>query len=149
MKQKNSIFNLNEINLPRRQFVKGVAMGGALLGLGFSPSRLLAAIDDTSGQPTLSGTNFNLNLAPQVVNYTGRERMATAVNGSVPGPILRWREGDKVILNVTNHLAETSSIHWHGILLPPEMDGVPDISFNGIGPGETFRYQFDLKQSGT
>jgi len=149
MKQKTSIFNLDEIYLPRRQFVKGVAMGGALLGLGFSPSRLLAATGSTSRQPSLSGTNFNLNLAPQAVNYTGHERIATAVNGSVPGPILRWREGDNVTLNVTNQMMETSSIHWHGIILPPEMDGVPDISFNGIAPGETFRYQFDLKQSGT
>jgi CopA family copper-resistance protein len=149
MKQKTSILNIDEIYLPRREFVKGVAMGGALLGLGFSPSRLLAATGSTDSQPVLSGTNFNLNLAPQAVNYTGRERIATAVNGSVPGPVLRWREGDKVTLNVTNQLAETSSIHWHGIILPHEMDGVPDISFNGIGPGETFRYQFDLKQSGT
>ena len=108
MEQKKKFLNLNEIYLPRRQFVKGVAMGGALLGLGFSPSRLLAATDSTSRQPGLSGTNFNLNLAPQAVNYTGRERIATAVNGSVPGPILRWREGDKVTLNVTNQLAETS-----------------------------------------
>ncbi|MGK2906901.1 MAG: copper resistance system multicopper oxidase [Desulfuromonadales bacterium] len=149
MKQEKWLFNANEIYLPRRQFVKGVAMGGVLLGLGLSPSRLLAATGASAGQPTLSGKSFNLSIAPQTVNYTGRERMATAVNGSVPGPILRWREGEQVTLNVTNQLAETSSIHWHGILLPSEMDGVPEISFNGIGPGETFRYQFDLKQSGT
>ncbi len=149
MEQGKALLNLNEIRLPRRQFVKGVAMGGVLLGMGLSPVRLLAATGSSSGQPTLSGNNFNLTLAPQAVNYTGRERMATAVNGSVPGPILRWREGERVTLNVTNRLAESSSIHWHGILLPAEMDGVPDISFKGIAPGETFRYQFDLKQSGT
>lgn len=149
MKQVINLFNINDICMPRRQFVKGVAMGGALLGLGLSPARLLANAGTTSGQQVLRGKNFNLSLAPQIVNYTGQERLATSVNGSVPGPILRWREGDRVTLNVTNQLAETSSIHWHGILLPSEMDGVPDISFNGIGPGETFRYQFDLKQSGT
>ena len=142
MGQEKKLLNLDEICLPRRQFVKGVAMGGVLLGMGLSTSRLLAATGSSSGQPTLSGNDFNLTLAPQAVNYTGRERMATTVNGSVPGPILRWREGDQVTLKVTNRLADSSSIHWHGILLPTNMDGVPDISFKGIAPGETFRYQF-------
>jgi len=146
MKIKSSLF---DVNLPRRQFVKGVALGGAMLGLGLSPARLFAATDSASGQQTLSGQKFNLTLTPQKVNFTGRERFATAINGSVPGPILRWKEGERVTLDVTNHLAEASSIHWHGILLPPEMDGVPDISFKGIAPGETFRYEFDVKQSGT
>jgi CopA family copper-resistance protein len=149
MGQRTSLFNIDEICLPRRQFVKGVAMGGALLGLGLSPARLLASTGPSSGQQTLRGNQFDLTLAHQKVNYTGKERLATAVNGSVPGPILRWREGDRVTLNVTNRMADSSSIHWHGILLPTEMDGVPGISFNGIAPGETFRYQFDLKQSGT
>jgi len=146
---KKTLSNLDEINMPRRQFVKGVAMGGALLGLGLLPVRLFAAGDLPSGQPTLRGRRFNLNIAPQAVNFTGKERLAMAVNGAVPGPILRWREGDRVTLDVTNRLAESSSIHWHGIILPTRMDGVPDISFNGISPGETFRYQFDVKQSGT
>lgn len=146
MKIKSSLF---DVNLPRRQFVKGVALGGAMLGLGLSPARLFAATDSVSGQQTLSGQKFNLTLTPQKVNFTGSERFATAINGSVPGPILRWKEGERVTLDVTNHLAEASSIHWHGILLPPEMDGVPDISFKGIAPGETFRYEFDVKQSGT
>ena len=149
MKRTTSLFNIDEICLPRRQFVKGVAMGGALLGLGLSPARLLASTGTSSGQKTLRGNQFDLTLAHQKVNYTGKERLATAVNGSVPGPILRWREGDRVTLNVANRMAESSSIHWHGIILPTEMDGVPGISFNGIAPGETFRYQFDLKQSGT
>lgn len=149
MKQQRSLFNIEKIHLPRRQFVKGVAMGGMMLGLGISPARLLAATGSASAQPTLRGSNFNLTLSPQTVNFTGRDRIGTAVNGTVPGPILRWQEGDRVTLNVTNHLAEDSSIHWHGMILPPGMDGVPDISFKGIPPGETFRYQFDVKQSGT
>lgn len=149
MKQQRSLLNIDEIHLPRRQFVKGVAMGGMLLGLGMSPLRLLAATGASSAQPMLRGSNFNLTLSPQAVNFTGRDRIGTAVNGTVPGPILRWREGDLVTLNVTNNLAEDSSIHWHGMILPPGMDGVPDISFKGIPPGETFRYQFDVKQSGT
>ncbi len=149
MEQDKSFVDIDNLNLPRRQFVKGVAMGGVLLGMGLSPARLLAATDSPAAQPTLRGKDFNLTLAPQAVNYTGRQRIATAVNGSVPGPILRWREGDRVTLNVSNRLADSSSIHWHGLILPPEMDGVPGISFKGIDPGGSFRYQFDVKQSGT
>ncbi len=149
MGQDNSFINIDEISMPRRQFVKGLAMGGALLGMGLSPSRLLAAGSFSTPQPTLRGTNFNLNIAPQTVNFTGRSRIATAVNGHVPGPILRWREGDRVSLKVSNSLAESSSIHWHGMILPSGMDGVPDISFGGISPGKSFHYQFDVKQSGT
>ncbi len=140
---------INEINLPRRRFVKGIAMGGALLGLGGISEQLLAAVASPSAQPMLRGKHFKLAIGPQPVNFTGKNRIATAVNGSVPGPILRWKEGDKITLDVTNNLAESSSIHWHGIILPTEMDGVPDISFNGIAPGQTFRYQFQVKQSGT
>ncbi|MCJ9711008.1 copper resistance system multicopper oxidase, partial [Bordetella hinzii] len=83
------------------------------------------------------------------VNFTGRPRIATTVNGSVPAPVLHWREGDEVTLHVRNRLAESTSIHWHGILLPTGMDGVPGLSFPGIAPGETFTYRFRLRQSGT
>jgi len=92
---------------------------------------------------------YNLVIVEKTVNLTGRERKATAINGSVPGPVLRWREGEEVIIHVTNRLSEPTSIHWHGIILPANMDGVPGISFNGIAPGETFTYRFTVKQSGT
>jgi len=75
--------------------------------------------------------------------------MATAINGSIPAPTLRWREGDIVTIRVTNRLREATSIHWHGILLPFQMDGVPGISFAGIAPGATFTYRFKVEQSGT
>jgi CopA family copper-resistance protein len=75
--------------------------------------------------------------------------LATGVNGSVPAPILRWREGDTVTLAVTNRLPEPSSIHWHGVRVPSPMDGVPGLSFSGIAPGETYRYRFPVRQSGT
>src|SRR3546814_21128860 len=75
--------------------------------------------------------------------------MATTVNGSLPAPTLRWREGDAVTIRVKNRLNETTSIHWHGIILPFQMDGVPGISFSGIPPGETFTYRFRLQQNGT
>jgi len=83
------------------------------------------------------------------VNITGKPAIATAVNGLVPAPILRWREGDTVTLAVTNTLREASSIHWHGIRSPLEMDGVPGLSFAGIAPGKTFTYRIPLHQSGT
>ncbi|MBC15420.1 MAG: copper resistance protein CopA [Desulfovibrio sp.] len=133
----------------RRRFVKGVAIGGALIGLGLSPAKLFASTGSTSPVPTIAGKHFNLSIGYQSVNFTGREKIATSINGSVPAPILRWREGDVVTLNVTNNLAEDSSIHWHGIILPENMDGVPGISFAGIPPGETYKYQFEVNQSGT
>lgn len=149
MNKKYTLLRPDEINLPRRRFVQGMAMGGALLSLGLSPARLLARNNSLYNQPTLNGKRFKLNLVPTAVNLTGRERMATTVNGLIPGPVLRWREGDRISLDVTNHLSESSSIHWHGIILPAPMDGVPDISFKGIAPGETYHYQFNIRQSGT
>ncbi|KAH2775837.1 hypothetical protein KXW38_001021, partial [Aspergillus fumigatus] len=77
------------------------------------------------------------------------KRTATAVNGSVPAPTLRMREGDMVTLRVHNKLDEMTSVHWHGLIVPSEMDGVPGISFAGIPPGETFTYRFPIRQSGT
>lgn len=136
----------------RRRFVQGLAAGSALLGL----SPLLkpawaqqAAMTRTGKAPVLSGTEFNLTIAETMVNYTGKPRMATTINGSIPGPILHWREGDTVTLRVINRLPVSTSIHWHGIILPFRMDGVPGVSFTGIAPGETFVYRFKVQQSGT
>jgi CopA family copper-resistance protein len=134
--------------LSRRRFVTGAAATGALAGLGFSP--LCASAAPVLGSDGVhSGTQFDLSISETPVNITGRAATATAVNGSVPAPSLHWREGDTVTLRVTNRMATTTSIHWHGILLPFQMDGVPGLSFNGIQPGETFTYRFDVKQSGT
>ncbi|MGE4424457.1 MAG: copper resistance system multicopper oxidase [Pseudodesulfovibrio sp.] len=135
--------------ISRRRFVTGLAVGGAMLGLGGFPAALFASTGSTSQSPELRGKRFDLTLDPTPVNFTGCERMATAVNGSIPAPTLHWREGDTISLNVTNNLAEGSSIHWHGIILPTHMDGVPGISYPGIAPGETFHYQFKVQQSGT
>lgn len=138
------------IDLPRRRFVQGLAAGGVLAGLGIRPSISLAA-SLQSDVAVLQGTTFDLTIGEQAVNFTGASRTATTVNGSLPAPILRWREGDRVTLNVTNRLRETTSIHWHGIILPESMDGVPGLSsgFDGIKPGESFTYEFDVKQNGT
>ncbi len=134
----------------RRRFVTGIAAGGALAGLGLG-GKVFAESQASNGPVELRGTQFKLSIDPTVVNFTGKKRIATAVNGVVPAPLLRWKEGDRVTLNVTNNLAEDSSIHWHGIILPSEMDGVPGISngFHGIKPGETHHYEFDVAQSGT
>ncbi|MCU7871691.1 MAG: copper resistance system multicopper oxidase [Candidatus Thiodiazotropha sp. (ex Lucinoma borealis)] len=143
--------SLEGVCLTRRRFVQGLAMGGAVAGLGLGTPSLLAAVLRQQGPQTLDGTDFNLTINEQAVNFTGTPRIGTTVNGSLPAPILRWREGDRVTLRVTNLLSETSSIHWHGIILPSAMDGVPGIAtgFEGIKSGETFIYQFPVIQSGT
>ncbi|MGY2253743.1 copper resistance system multicopper oxidase [Pseudomonas reactans] len=135
-------------NTSRRTFVKGLAAGGLLAGSGLWRSPVWALT--SPGQPAvLAGTEFDLLIDQTPVNLTGRHRTALTINGSLPGPLLRWREGDTVTLRVKNRLAEPTSIHWHGILLPSTMDGVPGLSFKGIEPGGVFVYQFTLKQHGT
>ena len=135
-------------DFPRRRFVQGLALGGAVLGM--SPwSSLLAAPNTPDSSQHLRGKEFDLTISKSPVNFTGNPRMATTINGSIPAPTLRWREGDTVTIRVTNKLREATSIHWHGIILPYQMDGVPGISFAGIAPGETFTYQFKVQQSGT
>ena len=135
----------------RRRFLRGLA-GSAALGLSPLAEAVWAreaGATATGLAPVLSGTQFDLTIAETAVNFTGRPRIATTVNGSIPAPTLRWREGDTVTLRVTNRLAVPSSIHWHGILLPFQMDGVPGLSFKGIPAGDTFVYRFKVRQSGT
>jgi len=134
------------LTLTRRRLMQGAAAIGALSPVHWSLRSALAAPTRTR---VLSGTEFQLEIEPVPMNVTGRPRSATGINGQVPGPILRWREGDTVTLAVTNRLAVPSSIHWHGIRLPSPMDGVPGLSFNGIAPGQTFVYRFPVSQNGT
>src|SRR5215204_7464219 len=111
--------------LSRRTFVKGLAAGGALAGLGAWDLRALAQ-PARRPQEVLRGTSFDLSIGETPMNFTGSTKIAQAINGSIPGPLLRWREGDTVTLRVANRLrAEDTSIHWHGMILPAEMDGVP------------------------
>lgn len=130
------------MNITRRQFVLGT--GGALAASALP----LKAQDYPQIQP-LRGNQFDLNIGYQALNITGKPALATTVNGGLPGPTLRWKEGERVSIRVTNHLDIPSSIHWHGIILPSTMDGSPGFDFAGIQPGETFEYQFDVQQSGT
>ncbi len=133
----------------RRTFVKGIAMSGAAASLGVLRGDAWAQAPRRQDPAVLTGTEFDLRIGETRVNITGRERTAITLNDSLPGPLLRWREGDTVTLRVTNTLDEDTSIHWHGILLPANMDGVPGLSFNGIHPGETFTYRFAVRQHGT
>lgn len=101
------------------------------------------------GFGVLTGKDIDLTVADGLREVAGRRGLGVAVNGTVPGPLLRLKEGDEVTLRVTNRLHQDTSIHWHGLLLPFQFDGVPGVSFPGIKPGETFTYRFPLRQSGT
>ncbi|MFN4022583.1 MAG: copper resistance system multicopper oxidase [Hydrogenophilus thermoluteolus] len=138
-------------NAGRRRFVRGLVAGGVIASLSPWGRAAVQGVTETRTglAPVLSGTNIDLVVGESPVNFTGTPRMATTINGSIPAPTLKLREGDTVTIRVTNRLREVTSIHWHGMILPYEMDGVPGISFPGIAPGETFVYQFQLKQSGT
>jgi CopA family copper-resistance protein len=132
----------------RRTFVKGLAATGILGGLGLWRTPVWAV--NSPGQPNvLTGNEFDLFIGETPVNITGAARTAMTINGSLPGPILRWREGDTVTLRVRNRLKEDTSIHWHGIILPANMDGVPGLSFHGIAPDGMYEYKFKVNQNGT
>lgn len=132
----------------RRTFVKGLAATGIIGGLGLWRTPVWAV--NSPGQPNvLTGNGFDLFIGETPVNITGAARTAMTINGSLPGPILRWREGDTVTLRVRNRLKEDTSIHWHGIILPANMDGVPGLSFHGIAPDGMYEYKFKVNQNGT
>lgn len=137
--------------ITRRRFVVGTGLWGAALAVPQGSAGAYAPVyAPASGRPDpLPGTRFDLTIGSVPINITGARMHAVGVNGSTPAPILRWRQGDTVELNVTNRLDEPTSIHWHGLRVPAHMDGVPGLSFGGIAPGETFTYRFPLHQSGT
>jgi CopA family copper-resistance protein len=152
MQRKKTRIDELALLLSRRRFVQGLAAGGVVAGLEWGGFPALGETGREAGPrtpETLSGNHFELTVDQLPVNFTGKKRTAIAVNGSVPGPTLRWREGEAVTVAVTNRLKTPTSIHWHGIRLPTEMDGVPGLSFTGIAPGERFVYRFPVVQSGT
>lgn len=136
----------------RRQLLQSLILGGVASAL---PSTTLGAQSNTIADaargtaPVIHGPVVDLVVEQARVNFTGQSRIATTINGSIPAPTLKFREGDEITIRVTNRLQVQTSIHWHGIILPFHMDGVPSISFDGIPPGETFTYHFKLEQSGT
>ncbi len=142
--------------LNRRRFLRSsLSVAGALSAQGLLPAWARSAGFDTTDSdrrsrlPTLSGTDFDLAVTRGSYRVAGRSSQAILVNGTIPAPLLRWREGDVVTMRVHNKLHEPTSIHWHGILLPYDQDGVPGVSFPGIPAGETFEYRFPVRQAGT
>ncbi len=139
----------------RRHLMLGAVSGGAALGL----PRAVPAWARTAGQGNLgiatlqpttrNGQQYDLTIGKFPVRINGRAAMAVGVNGTIPSPLLRFREGEEITLNVKNTLEKTSSIHWHGLLVPFLMDGVPGVTFPGIAPGETFQYKYSVPQNGT
>jgi len=130
------------MTVTRRRLMQRAGGAGALALSSWPSPTLLAA---PGRAPLLTGTEFALEIEPVPLTINGRRAVATGINGQIPAPILRWREGDTVTLAVTNRLSEPSSIHWHGVRTPSPMDGVPGL----IAPDETFVYRFPVHQSGT
>ena len=131
-------------SISRRQFLHGAAGAGL--------SALLPLPAWAASRPSLDVKHrdrWALEISPTDIRIDGRPARAMGINGTVPGPLLRLQEGQRVWLDVSNALSEDSSIHWHGLILPTDMDGVPGISFEGIPAGGTYNYEFDVRQSGT
>ncbi|WP_275898201.1 copper resistance system multicopper oxidase [Halomonas binhaiensis] len=142
----------NSMVISRRQLLKG----GAALGVGSAAALgLQPAWANPWGQTTAyskgieSGPEISLAIRREALPVAGKIAHPVTLNGTSPGPLIRLQEGQDAVLKVTNLLDEPSSIHWHGLILPANMDGVPGVSFAGIAPRETFTYRFPVRQNGT
>jgi CopA family copper-resistance protein len=142
---------MNPDHISRRLLLKrAVALGMLAAVERLAPAYALTNTTANSGSQTaISGETIDLTISEQLFLLDGRTGMAMTINGTIPGPVIRLKEGQSATLRVTNRLEEHTSIHWHGLLLPPAVDGVPGVSFAGIEPGATFTYRFPVKQSGT
>lgn len=131
----------------RREFVsRALQIGGLAFTLPL-PDWALGQVPQQNDRG--SRNRYDLQIGETAVRFAGREGVATGINGTVPGPLVRLKEGQRAILNVSNALEEKTSIHWHGLILPTDMDGVPGLSFDGISPGATYHYDFEVRQNGT
>jgi CopA family copper-resistance protein len=138
---------LSAMKFNRRQLLGcGARLGGGAALASILPAWAHSA---TPGLAPSADGEIRLTIGHAAVDVDGRPGHAVAINGTVPGPLIRLREGQMARIAVTNTLEEDTSIHWHGLLVPFEMDGVPGVSFPGIKPGETFVYEFPVRQSGT
>ena len=139
------------MRIDRRHFIGMVAGGGAAAALAAWFPAWAQPVSAGLGArlPTVSGEDITLRIARQSMRVDGKISRAIGINGTIPGPLLRLREGQKARLTVVNELDEDSSIHWHGLILPFHMDGVPGVSFPGIRPHSTFVYEFPIVQAGT
>ncbi len=131
--------------ISRRRFVTGMA-GTTLLA---ASCKAFPAGQPDDAPATLTGNRIDLSIDSMPVNFTGVRRTAVVVNQRVPAPLIRLVQGDTVTLRVANRLREPSSIHWHGLIVPADMDGVPGVSFPGIDPGGSYTYRFKVNQYGT
>lgn len=135
----------------RRNFLaRGTSLGSAIAFDSLLPSW---ARNGSRGippiLPTLTSQNIALEVSEVPFTVGGRSGRGIGINGTIPAPLLRLREGETVRIAVTNNLSEDTSIHWHGFLIPFQMDGVPGVSFPGIRPRQTFVYELPIRQSGT
>ncbi|MAL19344.1 MAG: copper resistance protein CopA [Balneola sp.] len=138
--------------ISRRKFLRYTASLGAVAGISsILPAYAFNNFNIEKEVLTPSGPKNTLNLTIESIpiEIDGKKSKAIGINGKVPSPLIRLKEGEEVLLRVTNKLDEDTSIHWHGIILPFQMDGVPGVSFDGIKPGETFEYKYPVKQNGT
>ncbi|WP_298671588.1 copper resistance system multicopper oxidase [uncultured Sphingomonas sp.] len=137
--------------IDRRQLLRGATLAGGGLALAaWMPAWAQSVSPGLAAPlPTVSGNDITLRIARQTMMIDGRPSKAIGINGTVPAPLIRLREGQNVRLHVVNDLDEDSSIHWHGLLVPAQFDGVPGLSFPGIRPRSTFTYEFPIRQSGT
>ena len=140
--------NTELVSVDRRQFLK-VSVGLSVLSGAGVPPRKLWALVEPAGEGFAEAVEYDLAVGRLGVRFSGDSAEARSINGMIPGPLLRLKEGQDVILRVTNNLEEVTSLHWHGLLVPFDMDGVPGFSYAGIEPGETFTYRFRVRQSGT
>jgi len=138
-------------SIDRRTLLRGAALSGgtAALSAWFPAWAQPVSAGIVRPLPTVTGTEISLRIAHQMITVDGRQSHGIGINGTIPAPLVRLREGTNVRLSVTNDLDEDSSIHWHGLLVPFHMDGVPGVSFPGIKPRSTFTYEFPIVQSGT
>ena len=152
----DNLLAIGETSVTRRDFVRTAGAVGLVAGM----ETLLPSWAVTGGngagamqalQPRMEGgvAVYDLVFAETPVTIAGRRTKAVTINGTVPGPLLNLYEGQEALLRVTNRLREDASVHWHGVIVPPEMDGVPGVSFAGIRPGQRFDFRFPLKQYGT
>ncbi|MEP7006608.1 MAG: copper resistance system multicopper oxidase [Sphingomonas bacterium] len=135
----------------RRQLLRGASLGGAAAVMAAWMPAWAQPVSEglTTPLSVVTGDDITLRIARQTMMIDGRPSRAIGVNGTVPAPLIRLREGQNVRLHVVNDLDEDSSIHWHGLLVPTQFDGVPGVSFPGIKPRSTFVYEFPIRQTGT
>lgn len=148
----------NSNKIDRRRFIKkaasttgGLALLGQVPALWARPEGLTKGnqLRQSFGDGMVSGNEINLSIEQQTMQIAGGTGRPITINGTSPGPLVRLKEGQRAIINVTNNLPTSTSIHWHGIILPYTMDGVPGVAFPGIAPNSTFKYKFEVEQNGT